>query len=375
MIVIDVEEGDDKPFSTSGNYYKRFDAVTQKLSRKEIKEIFESSTSVHFDERVNSSFTISDISLKKIKQFYSAAKINYKVTSEKIPNILKSLNLMKGNSITNAGVLFFADKIDSFFVHSQTMMLGFKDYEGAVIFDRKEVRGDLLTQFNEAEFFLKRHLSLQAIIEDTRRRNVYEVPQAAWREAIANAIVHRDYKMSGTSIQIRVFPDRIEIINPGGLPDGVTTKNIGNLSSRRNEFIADMFARLDVVEKAGTGIVRIKKAMKEEKLPPPVFEDMGKFFKIILYRPKGVTIEIKGTTQKLPKKNYPRKTTQETMGDMTQTILSKIKSHPAITQKEIASELGLTYEGVKYHIGKLKTAGKIKHVGATKNGKWEILEE
>lgn len=141
---------------------------------------------------------------------------------------------------------------------------------------------------------------------------MYEVPKEAWREAIANAIIHRDYKIGGTSIQIRIFPDRIEVMNPGRLPKGITTTNIGKWSSRRNEFIADMFARLEVVEKAGTGITRIRRAMKEEKLPPPVFEDEGNFFKVILYRPKGVG-HVHGnldTTQELPKKNYPR-TTQE----------------------------------------------------------------
>ena len=72
--------------------------------------------------------------------------------------------------------------------------------------DRKEVRGDLLTQFNEAEFFLKRHMSLQGIIEGMKRRNVYEVPQEAWREAIANAIIHRDYNSVEQAYRLEFSP-------------------------------------------------------------------------------------------------------------------------------------------------------------------------
>ncbi|MDZ4678450.1 MAG: ATP-binding protein [Oligoflexia bacterium] len=303
IVVVNVVEGTDKPYSCAGTYYKRFDAVTQKLSRNEIKAIFDSRENDHFDEKVNSKAKLSDVSLKKVRDFYRLADIKYSVTKETLPNILKSLNLMQNKSINNAGVLFFAGKLDPFFLHSQVMLLAFKDYVGANIFDRKEVRGDLLTQFNEAEFFLKRHLSLQAIIETSRRRNVYEIPQEAWREAIANAIIHRDYNMGGTSIQIRVFPDRIEIINPGRLPLGISPENIGELSSRRNEIIADMFARLDIVEKAGTGIIRIREAMKAEGLKPPVFEDKGDFFKIILYRPN---LRQEKTTPELHK-NYPRK--------------------------------------------------------------------
>src|SRR3989339_1048091 len=82
------------------------------------------------------------------------------------------------------------------------------------------------------------------------------------------------------------------------LPDGITIKNIGEISSRRNEVIADMFARMDVVEKAGTGIFRIREAMDNEGLRPPVFENIDEFFKIILYRPLGVKEASEKSTQK-----------------------------------------------------------------------------
>jgi ATP-dependent DNA helicase RecG len=276
---------------------------------------------------------------------------------------------MKDNSINNAGVLFFAEKMDPFFLHSQTMLLAFKDYEGVTIFDRKEVRGDLISQFNEADFFLKKHMSLQGVIQGTKRRNVYEVPQEAWREAIANAIIHRDYRMSGTSMQVRVFPNRIEIISPGRLPEGITPENVGDISSRRNEIIADMFARLDVIEKAGTGILRIRKAMREEGLKPPVFETKADFFKVILYRPHG-TQPSEARDAKSQTKKTKIKTTQESAADK---ILDLIKERPKITKKEIAEALGgITPDGVKYHLNKLVAGGKIKRIGHTKNAHWEV---
>ena len=103
-------------------------------------------------------------------------------------------------------------------------------------------------------------------------------------ESPDNVIINGRGDIINGSVQIRVFPDRIEVISPGRLPRGVTLKNIGEMSSRRNEIIADMFARLNVVEKAGTGIIRIREAMKVEGLQPPVFEDKEDFFKIILYK-------------------------------------------------------------------------------------------
>jgi ATP-dependent DNA helicase RecG len=391
VVVITIEEGVDKPYSCSGSYYKRFDAVTQKLTRNETKAIFDNYSLAQYDQKANLEIKISDISIKKVSDFYRAANIKYKVTRSTLSNILKSLNLMSGAHINNAGALFFAEKTDPFFLHSQVMLLAFKDFVGVQIFDRKEVRADLLTQFNEVEFFLKRHLSLQAIIKTSRRKNIFEIPQEAWREAIANAIVHRDYRIGGTSIQVRVFPDRIEIINPGKLAKGITIENIGEISSRRNEVIADMFARIDVVEKAGTGIVRIKEAMKNANLRPPLFEDYGDFFKTTLFKPGEVKgqkiieflekVPRKGTQKKYPEK-VPRKGTQKKypekvpnnfmskIGVSAQKILEGIRKNPDITMAELAIEVGISYDAVKKHLAKLKLKKLIKRIGPDKGGKW-----
>ncbi len=365
VVVVAVAEGGEKPYSCAGVYYKRFDAVTQKLTRNETKAAFVANVGSHFDSRANADASPSDISLKKVKDFYKTAGIKYPVNQKRLPDILKSLNLMKGDKINHAGVLFFAAKIDQFFLHSQVMLLAFKDLKGVHIFDRKEVRGDLVTQFNEAEFFLKRHLSLQAIIETTRRKNEYEIPLTAWREAIANAIIHRDYQYSGTSIQVRVFPDRIEIISPGGLPEGVTAKNIGGKSARRNEIIADMFARMDVVEKAGTGILRIREAMKDAGLKPPKFEDMGNFLKIVLFRPKGVRDVEKDVGSDVEKD-------VGTLSDNQRAIYEQIKLKPIVTARELAEKVGITLRNVQKNIDSLKARGLINRVGPDKGGHWVI---
>jgi ATP-dependent DNA helicase RecG len=175
------------------------------------------------DAREVAGAEVKDISLSKVRKFTAATSIKYGVISATRPRFLTSLNLMRANTINNDGILFFAKDISQFIIHAQVMLVAFKDNAGTVLFDRKEIRSNLFTQFEEAEFFIKRHLSLQAIIESTRRHNVYEIPQAAWREALANAIVHRDYKTTGTSVQVSIYPNRIEICNLGSLPDGVTT--------------------------------------------------------------------------------------------------------------------------------------------------------
>jgi len=81
-------------------------------------------------------------------------------------------------------------------------------------------------------------------IKGVKRKDIYEVPLEALREALANAIIHRDYSVRGTSIMVEVYRDKIQIKNPGGLMEGLTPRCLMNISVRRNELIADLFARM-----------------------------------------------------------------------------------------------------------------------------------
>ena len=195
-----------------------------------------------------------------------------------------------------------------------------------------------------------------------------------------NVIINGRGDIINGSVQIRVFPDRIEVISPGRLPRGVTLKNIGEMSSRRNEIIADMFARLNVVEKAGTGIIRIREAMKVEGLQPPVFEDKEDFFKIILYRPPGVK-EIAEAPQKVPRKStqkkYPEKVPRKStlkIGGSAQKVLKLIAADQNITTSEMAIKIGVSPDAVKKHLAKLKMKNLIIRVGPDKGGHWEIVK-
>ena len=139
-------------------------------------------------------------------------------------------------------------------------LIAFKGKDRVHIYDRQDVQDDLLTQFNSAVLFLKKHLNRRSEIKGVNRRDIYEIPFEALREAIANAIIHRDYSVRGTSLMVEVYDDRVEIINPGIFP-GARKSDFGKISVRRNERIADMFFRMDKVERAGTGIRRMKEGM------------------------------------------------------------------------------------------------------------------
>jgi ATP-dependent DNA helicase RecG len=184
------------------------------------------------------------------------------------------------------------------------------------------------------------------------------------------------------------------ITNPGGLPKSLTMEKFGTLSVCRNPLIASLLQHANYIEKMGTGIFRIKKALKDADNPEPVF-DCDSFFTIIFKRSfvelKGdsdlvktaqendeIALEKVKTTQENDETTQEKiKTTQEndrtTQETTPETIISLIRKNPEITRNEMAEIIGLTSEGVKYNLTKMIKAGIIKHVGPTKKGYWQII--
>lgn len=119
-------------------------------------------------------------------------------------------------------------------------------------------------------------------IQGSDRKTVEKIPEAAFREAVANALIHRTWDV-GSEIRISMFDDRIEIVSPGGLPSGITEDEYlaGKLSVLRNRILANVFYRLGFVEIFGTGITRIKQLYKEE-LSKPDFEVSENTIKTVL---------------------------------------------------------------------------------------------
>jgi len=121
-----------------------------------------------------------------------------------------------------------------------------------------------------------------------RREDMPEYPMRALREAITNAVMHRDYFEAGANVFVEIFDDRIEVSNPGGLPKGLTPAELGTRSVRRNPLIADLLHRIAFIEKAGTGIRRMREEAKKNRSPQPTFRSNGFFTASFRPRPEPV---------------------------------------------------------------------------------------
>lgn len=283
IIVIEIAESNQKPHSCTTGYYRRLDGAAQKMNQNELKLIFKKSDKAEpFEEIINKKATLADVSVDKIKKFLFEADIKIKDIKPKA--ILNSLGLAENEHINNAGVLFFANSPRRFILQCEMMLIALKGVDKLHVYDRINVQDDLLTQFNSAMVFLGKHLNVRSEIIGVNRIDTYEIPLEALREAVINAIIHRDYSVYGTSLMVEVYSDRVVIQNPGKLPDGMDIKSLMHTSVRRNEVIADMFGRADKAERMGSGIKRIMDLISAADLEPPIFDNNNLFFSVTFKR-------------------------------------------------------------------------------------------
>jgi predicted HTH transcriptional regulator len=117
-----------------------------------------------------------------------------------------------------------------------------------------------------------------------RRKDIPQYPPTVVREAVINALLHTDYSIKGSSIQIAIFDDRIEIINPGCLPFGLSFEAaLSGISQLRNRVIGRVFRELNLIEQWGSGLGRMINICEQQGIPLPKFEELGNFFRTTLY--------------------------------------------------------------------------------------------
>ena len=364
VIVIEIEEGSEKPYSCSEGYFRRLDAVTQKMNRKEIELFFRNAMKTTFERLEHPGAAWNNISKNKIQAFFEEAGISIKGIDAK--KVLSSLGMSDGKRINNAGVLFFAKEPRRLLMQCELILVAFKGTSRVNIYDRKYVQDDLLTQFNEAIIFLERHLSVRSEIKGVHRKDICELPMEALREAVANSIIHRDYSMRGASIMVEVHEDRVEVRNPGGLPEGLTIKGLQNVSIRRNQIIADMFSRMEKVERMGTGIKRMRDAMKAYSLPYPKIKS-DTFFGITFQRPK-YSLKEEGGREGLVEGLV------EGLAENQKKIILFIQENPAISKRELSDKIGISTTAIDKNIAALKKKKLLKRVGPAKGGHWEMID-
>ena len=241
-----------------------------------------------FDEKPVREFNFElDFDGQKLRDFLEKANISFDSVPEQVLYDLGCGKLVDGQFVINtAGVLFFAVKPERFVRENYVTCIKYKGDSVMHMIDRKDIYGDLVFLVDEAEKFVRTHTRIASKFEGFARIDIEEYPYLAVREAIVNAVCHRDYSL-GNNIFINIFDSMIEVISPGGIPNNLPLKEVWGKSYPRNNVVVGLFHRLGkkYVEKAGTGLKRMDEEMILKGLDKPRYEASSAFFTITFKGP------------------------------------------------------------------------------------------
>lgn len=203
--------------------------------------------------------------------------------------------------------------------------------------------------------FYYKHFNIAAHIESFYRETFEEMPLRAFREAVANAIVHRDYARE-VAVRIEIFSDRVEIVSPGGLPIGMTERDFqeGRYTVLRNRVVAEIFQRVGIIEKLGTGIRRIRECFSGNDRTPE-FSASENSVKIVMYRKdrkarRGGSVSEQAGKYALFDHKYS-------------IVTDYVEKHMLISRKEAEDLLGLKKTQVAKILSNMVSDGILEQVG------------
>ena len=358
------------PISYRGHYYQRSGSTLQELRGAALDRFLLRKQGRTWDGVPMPAVHAADLSPSAFRRFRELAARSGRMDSRALEGtdegLVEKLNLIEGGYLKRAAVLLFHGEPQAFVTGAFAKIGFFRSASDLAYYD--EVRGDLFSQVRQTlDLLYTKYLKAAIRYEGIQRIERFPVPRSALREAVLNAVAHRDYAIPAP-IQIRVFDDRISIWNPAVLPEGWSLeKLIGEHASKPfNPLIANAFLRAGEIEAWGRGIQSMFRACDVAGSPQPEFR----------YEANELWLEFpfgEGYLQLLAgveKKRGGEKTSEKT----SEKIVAQIQVNARVTIAELANITGVTTRSVERNLKKLQDAGVIKRVGPDKGGHWEVLE-
>jgi len=345
------------PVFYRGRFYVRSGSTTQEISGYDLAKIIMKKFQISWDS-LPSEAGIEELDEVTVEKFKEMAQERLAISEKDSPQkILENLELMKDGKLTNAAVLLFGKNPQKYFLNSISRVGRFKSPTEVV--DTIIIKGNLFEQVEALVNAIKKHINVRYVIEDIHRKDVWDYPLPAIREACINALIHRDY-MDSAEIQIEIYDDHIKFWNPGKLPEGITIEDLKreHVSRPRNKLLAMIFYYAGLIEKWGTGTTRIVSLCIEHGLPEPEFKEKFSGFTVELW--KDIYNE-----ERLRKLGLNERQIKAVMC---------VKERGKITNKEYQNITGVKKRQATEDLRHLEKLGILERVGTTGKGVHYVLK-
>ena len=352
VIAVVIQKAIDSTFHTfHGAIHVKVGSTLKKFEGNQLVDFLRSKQILCFDENFSNA-TLDNLDVEKIKEYLKTRNQEDFLKQNSVENFLLSSKLATKNGnlkIKNATVLFFSKEPENFFSQIEIKLVQFDGMEPVKIISHQLIQSDPVSSIEKSLSFVKKNLSKSIQITDKpRRQEKYEYPIEVIREAIVNAVAHRDY-FSKDSIQIYLFSNRIEITSPGSLPTGLPKELFGTLSVRRNPIVYRLLRDYGYVEGLGSGVPRMINAMRNHGLRDPEFGFYERFFRIVLHNEEG---------KQKPIEEY------EDLNERQKKCIEFLKKHKSIKTKKYEEMNNTSFGTAIADITELLKFKYIKKVGS-----------
>lgn len=373
VIVLTVNEGILPPYVYDGRPFKRNQSTTQRMSQEKYINMLHNRTalSIAWDGLATNDCTIKDLDSNRIRQVVATAVSEKRLPRESlhssIDEILKKFGLILRHKLVNAAVVLFCKNEQKQFMQSTMKLARFKGTTKSEFLDEKFSKGNVFDLYDQAMIFLGNYLPVGARIEPGSpfRVTTPAIPYQVLREAVINALCHRDYSLESGSIGIAIYDDRVEITSAGKLPSPIKLNDLTKKheSFPRNKLIAGVLYACHMIERWGRGTQEMVELCKKAGNPVPHFEEIsGSLW---------VTLPLK---EQIPRTTLERLSPIQ-LTDRQKEILDVLKGGP-LSRKQIMSKLEKPLSGrtMQAELLALKKLGLILPEGKTRAIVWVLLQ-
>jgi len=351
IIEVIISEGTHKPYFVDGVPYIRSGSESVKMPPDVLTHLIIKQQGYVWDRDICAGATMSDIDPTLVRSYLTRARQVRHIdldTETPVDTALESLELLKDGRPTNAAILFFGRKPQKFIDSAEIRCAKFRGDDVTQPYaDMKVIGGSIVAQIDQTEIFIRDNIAKAAWMpkEKFEREESWEYPPDAFREAVINAVCHRDYQSSG-NVQVSIFTNSLEILNPGLLPSTLTIESLKRRHSSRprNRLIADLLFRIKYIERWGSGTTKMIRVCRDLGVPEPEFYEQDEDFMVTFRRSSvNVLLEQPGL-----------------LNDRQKLAIEYLKTHESITSAELAHLAGCAERTGRQDLSKLVERNTVK---------------
>ena len=355
------------PVNYKGQFHYRSGSTKQELKGAALNKFLLQKQGKNWDSVPVPHVIIKDLSAAAFAYFKKQAtqtkRLDKSILKKNRKTLIEKLRLNEKEYLKRAAVLLFHSDPEEFFTGAY-IKIGYFRTETDLRF-QDEVHGYLFEQVEKTmDLLLSKYLEAQIRYQGISRIEEYAYPEEALREAVLNAVAHKDYS-SGNPIQIKVYDDHLSIWNAGELQEPLTVKKllVTHPSMPYNPDIATTFFRAGLIEAWGRGTIKIIQDCKTFGLPTPTFSTEFSGLMVIFY----------SSTAKTSVKTS-EKTSEKTSVKTSEKILVLMKENKNITIAELAKKIGVAKRSIERNLQKLKEEKQIERIGSARGGYWKVSD-